>query len=293
MKVHLITNQMKFSALISFCLLLLAFNLLNAQDKGEKTTFTFKDTRIINGQSVETNQEGQLKFIISHRFGSVSGGIDEFFGLDQASIRLGLDYGIWDWLTIGVGRSSFEKTVDGFIKARVLHQRESNGSPLSITVLSSIATQTADFPEQDRENYFSSRLFYANQVMFARKFSDRFSLQLMPTLVHRNLVESADVNNDVISIGAATRFQLTKTISLQTEYYYTLPDQLAEQFHNSLSIGVDIETKGHVFQLNLSNSQGMIEKFFIGETRGQWSEGDIYFGFNISRDFQLKGRKYK
>lgn len=284
---------MNFKALIPFSLLLFTFNLLNAQEKGEKTTYTFKDTRIINGQSVESNQEGQLKFLISHRFGSISGGIDEFFGLDQASIRLGLDYGIWDWLTIGIGRSSFEKTVDGFIKARVLHQRESNGSPLSITVLSSIATQTADFPEQDRENYFSSRLFYANQVMFARKFSDRFSLQLMPTLVHRNLVESADVNNDVISIGAATRFQLTKTISLQTEYYYTLPDQLAEQFYNSLSIGVDIETKGHVFQLNFSNSQGMIEKFFIGETRGQWSEGDIYFGFNISRDFQLKGRKYK
>jgi len=284
---------MKLKGLFSFSLIFFTFNLLVAQEKGEKTTYTFKDTRIINGQSVETNQEGQLKFLISHRFGSVSGGIDEFFGLDQASIRLGLDYGIWDWLSIGIGRSSFEKTVDGFIKAKVLHQRESNGSPLSITVLSSIATQTADFPEQDRENYFSSRLFYANQVMFARKFSDRFSLQLMPTLVHRNLVESADVENDVISIGAATRFQLTKTISLQTEYYYTLPDQLAEQFHNSLSIGVDIETKGHVFQLNLSNSQGMIEKFFIGETRGQWSEGDIYFGFNISRDFQLKGRKYK
>jgi len=250
---------MNFKAFISFSLVLLSFNLLNAQEKGEKTTYTFKDTRIINGQSVEANQEGQLKFLISHRFGSISGGIDEFFGLDQASIRLGLDYGIWDWLTIGIGRSSFEKTVDGFIKARVLHQRESNGSPLSITVLSSIATQTADFPEQDRENYFSSRLFYANQVMFARKFSDRFSLQIMPTLVHRNLVESTDVSNDVFSIGAATRYQLTKTISLQTEYYYTC----------------------------------MIEKFFIGETRGQWSEGDIYFGFNISRDFQLKGRKYK
>lgn len=284
---------MKLKLLASICLFLLAQLSLNAQEKGEKTSFTFKDTRIINGQSVETNQDGQLKFIISHRFGSINGGIDEFFGLDQATIRLGLDYGVWDWLTIGIGRSSFEKTVDGFLKARVLHQRENNGAPLSITILSSIATQTADFPEQERENYFSSRLFYTNQLMLSRKFSDRFSLQLMPTLVHRNLVETADVENDVVSIGAATRFQLTKTISFQTEYYYTLPNQLAEEYYNSLSLGFDIETKGHVFQLNVSNSQGMIEKFFIGETRGQWSEGDIYFGFNISRDFQLKGRKYK
>jgi len=284
---------MKLKLLASICLFLLAQLSLNAQEKGEKTSFTFKDTRIINGQSVETNQDGQLKFIISHRFGSINGGIDGFFGLDQATIRLGLDYGVWDWLTIGIGRSSFEKTVDGFLKARVLHQRENNGAPLSITILSSIATQTADFPEQERENYFSSRLFYTNQLMLSRKFSDRFSLQLMPTLVHRNLVETADVENDVVSIGAATRFQLTKTISFQTEYYYTLPNQLAEEYYNSLSLGFDIETKGHVFQLNVSNSQGMIEKFFIGETRGQWSEGDIYFGFNISRDFQLKGRKYK
>lgn len=284
---------MKLKFFVFICLFSLVQLSLSAQEKGEKTSFTFKDTRIINGQSIETNQNGQLKFIISHRFGSINGGIDEFFGLDQATIRLGLDYGLWDWLTVGIGRSSFEKTVDGFLKARILHQREKDGAPLSITFLSSIATQTADFPEQERENYFSSRLFYTNQLMFARKFSDRFSLQLMPTLVHRNLVESADVANDVVSIGAATRFQLTKMISVQTEYYYTLPDQLAEQYHNSLSIGVDIETKGHVFQLNVSNSQGMIEKFFIGETRGQWSEGDIYFGFNISRDFQLKGRKYK
>lgn len=284
---------MKVKLFVFICLFSLVQLSLSAQEKGEKTSFTFKDTRIINGQSIETNQNGQLKFIISHRFGSINGGIDEFFGLDQATIRLGLDYGLWDWLTVGIGRSSFEKTVDGFFKARILHQREKDGAPLSITFLSSIATQTADFPEQERENYFSSRLFYTNQLMFARKFSDRFSLQLMPTLVHRNLVESADVANDVVSIGAATRYQLTKMISVQTEYYYTLPDQLAEQYHNSLSIGVDIETKGHVFQLNVSNSQGMIEKFFIGETRGQWSEGDIYFGFNISRDFQLKGRKYK
>ncbi len=279
--------------LFGFGFLYLSALVGQEKEKGELTAFTFKDTRIINGQSVETNQEGQLKFIISHRFGSISGGIDEFFGLDQATIRLGLDYGIWDWLTIGIGRSSYEKTVDGFVKARLIRQREENGSLVSLSFLSSIATQTADFPEQDRENYFSSRLFYTNQIMVARKFSERFSLQLMPTYVHRNLVESTEVENDVFSIGGATRYQLTKTISFQTEYYYTFPNQLSDEFYNSLSFGIDIETKGHVFQLNVSNSQGMIEKFFIGETRGNWADGDIHFGFNISRNFQLKGRKYK
>lgn len=280
---------------IAYLLLLqLLCILASAQEKGEKTAFTFKDTRIVNGQSVETNQEGQLKFIISHRFGSVNGGVKEFFGLDQATIRLGLDYGIKDWLTVGIGRSSFEKTVDGFVKARLLHQREGgSGSPLSLTILSSTAVQTIDFVEDNRENYFSSRLFYTHQALFARKFSDRLSLQLMPTFVHRNLVENTEVSNDVFALGGASRFQLTKMISFQAEYYYTLPDQLAEVYNNSLSLGFDIETKNHVFQLHVSNSQGMIEKFFIGETRGSWMDGDIYFGFNISRDFQLKGRKYK
>ena len=265
---------------------------LFSQEEATKTSFTFKDTRVVNGQSVEVSEKGQMKFIISHRFGNVSDGISEFFGLDQATIRLGLDYGVFDWLTIGVGRSSFEKTVDGFIKAKVIHQRENGKAPFSLTLFSSMAGRTIDF-DDERDEFFSSRLFYTYQAIFARKFSDRFSLQLMPTLVHRNLVINTSNNNDVISVGAATRYQLTKMISFQTEYYYTLPDQIDDVFSNSLSLGFDIETKNHVFQINFSNSRGMIEKFFIGETRAQWEDGDFFFGFNISRDFQVNGRKYK
>lgn len=279
-------------------LLLLVFILItlypsvHSQDKGEKTQFTFKDTRIVNGQSVETMDEGQMKFIISHRFGNVSGGLEEFFGLDQSTIRLGLDYGVYDWLTVGVGRSSFEKTVDGFLKAKVFHQRVDNHSPVSLTLLSSIAVRTIDF-DDERDEFFSSRLFYNFQAIVARKFSEQFSLQIMPTLIHRNLVNTASSNNDVIAIGAGTRYQLTKMISFQTEYYHTLPDQIDDVFTNSLSLGFDIETKNHVFQLNFSNSRGMIEKFFIGETRAKWEDGDFFFGFNITRDFQVKGKKYK
>jgi hypothetical protein len=283
---------MRRNFLLTF-FVLSSLHLALAQEKGAKTPLTFKDTRIVNGHSVETSHKGEMKFIISHRFGSIDGGVEEFFGLDQSTIRLGLDYGVWDWLTIGIGRSSFEKTVDGFIKARVLHQREGSGSPLSVTLLSSMAVRTLDFPDENREEYFSSRLFYGYQALLARKFSDRFSLQLMPTLVHRNLVENTEVENDVLAIGGASRFQLTKVVSFQAEYYYALPDQLSDEFTNSLSLGFDIETKHHVFQLHLSNSTGMTEKFFIGETRGSWEDGDIYFGFNITREFQLTGRKYK
>ena len=278
--------------LITIIVLFFTFQV-SAQEKGAKVGGTFKDTRVVNGQSVETNDEGQLKFIISHRFGDISEGASEFFGLDQSTIRLGLDYGIKSWLTIGIGRSSFEKTVDGFVKARIIHQREGVGSPVSLTALSTIAVQTIEFAEEDRENYFSSRLYYSNQLLVARKFSDRFSFQLMPTFVHRNLVVNSDVKNDVLAMGAASRYQLTKLVSFQAEYYYTLPDQVEDIYSNSLSLGFDIETKSHVFQLHVSNSKGMIEKFFIGETIGKWEDGNIFFGFNITRNFQIKGRKYK
>ena len=260
---------------------------------GEKVTQTFKDTRIVNGHSVEMNKEGQMKFIIAHRFGQVNGGIKELYGLDQSTIRLGFDYGILDWLTVGVGRSSFEKTVDGFIKARLMTQRTENGSPVSITFLSTSAIKTIEFADEDRENYFSSRLSYVQQLLIARKLSDRFSLQLMPTFLHQNLVATRDVENDVISIGGAGIYQLTKILSFKAEYYYTLPDQLPDLRTNALSLGFDIETKHHVFQLHVSNSRGMIEKFFIAETFGDWSKGDVMIGFNITRDFQVKGRKYK
>jgi len=95
----------------------------------------------------------------------------------------------------------------------------------------------------------------------------------------------------VINIGAAARYKLSKRVSLNAEYFYVLPDQLLETFTNSLSLGFDIETGGHVFQLHLSNSTGMFERAFITETVGQWGDGDIHFGFNISRVFTLRKRK--
>ncbi len=280
--------RVKLFILATIC----SFSLIG-QEKGEKVSQTFKDTRVVNGHSVETNQEGSMKFIIAHRFGEINGGIKELYGLDQSTIRLGFDYGIKDWLTIGIGRSSFEKTVDGFVKARLVHQREGVGAPISLTWMSSAAVKTLENTDPDRKDLQRTRWDYVNQLLISRKFSERFSLQLMPTHLHKNLVATKEDKNDIISIGGAGRLQLTKVISFKAEYYYTLEDQLHENRTNSLALGFDIETKHHVFQLHVGNSRGMIEKFFIAETIGKWDEGDIMFGFNITRDFQIKGRKYK
>jgi hypothetical protein len=268
-------------------------DLLNedAEPEINYATATFKSTRILNGHSIERMPSGQLDFRISHRFGRINSGIYEFFGLDQASIHFSLEYGILDWLMVGVGRGTYEKTYDGFVKFLVL--RQSSGArnmPVSVSVLSSVAATSLKWSDTSRVNYFSSRLSYVHQLLVARKLSPSFSVQLTPTFVHRNLVATEFDPNDLYAIGAGGRMKITKRISLNAEYYYLANprDFMSLKTYNPLSVGFDIETGGHVFQLIFTNSISMIEKGFIGETTGSWGNGDIHFGFNISRVFTLK-----
>jgi len=265
---------------------------------------TFKTTRLINGHSIETNSGKELLFLISHRFGRINGGASEFFGLDNATIRLGLEYGITDRLGVGVGRSSFEKLYDGFVKYKVLQQKSgAENFPVTVTLFASTAIKTLEWPEPERENYFSSRMYYTFQALVARKFSEGFSLQLSPTLVHRNLVDSLADANDVFALGIGARQKITGSLSVNAEYFYVIPGQISsrlngEEVQNALSIGLDLETGGHVFQLHMTNSRGMVEKLFVTESTGNWLDGDIHFGFNISRVFSLgssegKGEKKK
>lgn len=257
----------------------------------EYVTATFKGTRIINGHSIETPGKGSMLFLISHRFGTLNSGAYEFFGLDQATIRLGLEYGLNDRLAVGIGRSSLEKTYDGFVKYKAL--RQSSGPrpiPVSVTLLATTAVSTLKFqPEPERST--TSRFTYAYQALLARKFSSNLSVQFMPTLIHRNYVDLRRDENNVYAIGVAGRQKLTKRLALTAEYYYLLPGNTADDYRNSLALGFDIETGGHVFQLHFTNSQGMIEKFFVPQTTGSFFDGDIYFGFNISRAFQLRSQE--
>lgn len=270
-------------------ILLCSFHSVIAQN--ETPEKIFYDTRIINGHSVETSNAGIMKFIISHRFGTLNSGVYELFGLDNSTIRMGLDYGISNGLTIGIGRSSFNKNYDSYIKLRILTQGLKN-SPLSITAMSGMAIKTLRNLDTDREDIFTHRLSYNHSVMIARRINDRISLQLSPTLIHRNLVSLNSESNDVFVVHTAARFLASKTISLNMEYSYVLPNQLAAKYNNCLSLGIDIETKGHVFQFQISNSRGMIDQLFMTETTGKWTNGDIHYGFNITRDFKIKGRRY-
>lgn len=249
-------------------------------------TSTFKGTRILNGHSIENRKDKELEFIISHRFGRLNTGFKDLFGLDESNVRFSLEYGISDNLTFGIGRSSFEKTFDSFLKYSLLKQRKGENSfPVAISLFGSIAakTQAEEFPFEERT--FTENLSYVGQVLIARKFSQSFSFQLTPTYIHRNTVRDVADPHSIFAMGFGSRVKLSKRVSLNGEYYYAFDESVSINAKNSLAFGVDIETGGHVFQLIFSNARTMIEKGFIAETTGDFFGGDIHFGFNISRTF--------
>jgi hypothetical protein len=268
-------------------------DLLSKESKPEINfaSATFKATRIINGHSIERMQKNQLEFRISHRFGEFSSGAYNLYGLDFSQIHLSLEYGITNWLEVGLGRSNFEKTADGFVKFSIL--RQSTGArkmPIHLSYLFSTEVTGLKWSDASAVNYFSSRVSYVHQLLIARKFNDSFSLELNPTFVHRNLVSQAIEPNDLYALGVGARYKITKRTSLNAEYYYVYRKNgkyLDTPYYDPLSFGIDIETGGHVFQIMLTNCRAMREAGFIGKTTGNWLDRDFRLGFNISRTFSL------
>lgn len=266
---------------------LLMATVLSAQEDREKI---FRDTRIVNGHSTELIPKGTMKFIISHRFGVVKNGVQDLFGLDNSTIRIGLDYALNDNINIGIGRSSLQVHYDGYFKYRFLQQKKDGGMPISVAYYTNMAIKALVAPEMESLT-FANKISYTHQILIARKFSDFFSFQLSPSFVHRNYVADEISNNDVYSVGSAARFQISKVIALNLEYYYIPPGQLMEDLQSSVGLGVEFETKGHIFQLNFTNSEGLIAPLYIAETEGMIGNGDIHFGFNITRDFKVGARR--
>lgn len=257
---------------------------LDTEPTAHPVTATFKDTRVINMQSNETPGAGVLHFVIAHRFGRINEGAYSLWGLDNASMRMGFDYGLTDRWTLGVGRSTFQKTYEASIKGKLFLQKSDNSVPVSVTYYGVIMANGLRWQEPDRENLFSSRLSYVNQLIVTRKINDRTSLAVVPSLIHRNLVDITSKSHDQWTLGLGGRHKLTHRVSINSEYHF-LVNGLDEATTNSLSLGVDIETGGHVFQLHITNSQGMFERAFLTETTGRWLDGDLFFGFNLSRVF--------
>ncbi|THU39571.1 hypothetical protein FAM09_13800 [Niastella caeni] len=262
----------------------------NAPQK-EHVTNAFKSSRVLNGHSMEFIGKGELDIRILHRFGEINSGPNNLFGLDQANMRLGFDYGLLKNLTIGAGRSNVGKELDGFIKFRPVWQSTGPGSfPVSIVLVTGMTAQTQPMTDTTKINYFSNRLAFYNEIIIGRKFSERFSLQLSPVFVHRNLADLASEENDIYALGIGARLKLSKRMALVADYHYIAKGLDKNKYKDPFSLGFDIETGGHVFQLLFTNATGMNEKSFITNTTSNWGKGSIRFGFNLSRIFTLGKR---
>jgi opacity protein-like surface antigen len=255
-------------------------------NKTNYTTATFKSTRLITGHTIETLGKGILDVRILHRFAPINRGFYDFFGLDYASMRLGFDYGITNNIMVGIGRSAVNM-------------------PVTLTFVSTFATRS-DLARKDTLNNrilinFADRTSFSEQLIVSRKFSNNFSLQFMPIFIfNHNKIDSINTytkNKDNIvygqkrkntfALGFGGRLKVSKRVAINLEYYYQMPDAKPGIRFNSLSLGVDIETGGHIFQMHFTNANGMTEKSFITDTDDKWRDGYIRFGFNISRVFKV------
>jgi hypothetical protein len=260
--------------------------------KKERVTNAFKSTRIVNGHSMEFLAPGTMDFRILHRFGQIDKGYSNLFGLDQASMRMGFDFGILQNLMFGFGRSTYKKELDGFIKFAPIRQATGSGSfPVTIAMVAGMTYNTSPFTDTSIKNYNTSRIAYYFQTIIGRKFSEVISLQVTPTMVHNNLVLLKSQPNDVYSVGVGGRIKFSKRMAFTFDYFRRITGLEEGVTYDPLSVGIDIETGGHVFQLHFSNSTGMNERAFITETTNRWDKAEIRFGFNLSRVFQIKKKK--
>ncbi len=282
---------MKNRLLIIICaFFIFSSTKINAQDLVFQT---FKDTRIINSHSVETVPDRKLDFRIGHRFGNIKGGWESLYGLENAAdVLFGFEYGVSDELTIGVSRTkgagALGALVSPSIKYRILHQKDDNSMPISLTLMGVSTISTMKSTEGDAlTNFdkFAHRVSYTAQALIARKFSERFTLQIMPGYTHRNKVNFNDVNG-IFSVGAATRIQINKVFGIIADATFLLADRPAG-FYSPIGIGLEIDTGGHIFQINFTNATGIIENDYIPYTTSNWGDNEFRFGFTISRIFNL------
>ena len=269
------------NVLLIHVLILVSFFNSYAQET-DKIENTFKGTRFVNGQSANLVEKGELQLLIQHRFGDISGGLYQLFGLDQATMRLGFEYGIGDAVNAGIGRSTFLKTYDAFAKVRIVQQSVNFPFTAVISVEGSIPTIRDFFPEQ--QDNFSDK-FSGNAQLHLAKNVGKLGFQLSPGIVKTGYIMGPDANLLLFTSGLGGSLRISKKMAANLEYLLFFSDKIQKE--KALSFGVDIDTGGHLFQLILSNNQNMYTQALFTNTNGKWTDGKLFFGFNLIREFNI------
>lgn len=245
---------------------------------------SFEALKIINIESTKVAGKGDFYFLIAHRFGTIKNGIDDLFGLDAATIKFSFFYGISDKLQLGAARSEFHKTYDLNAKYKIAKQIE-DGFPFTITSFSSLGIDTF-LDKDDLPNLeFQHRLTYLSELLISKKFNDEFALQIAPIFIHENLVTNSKQDNNQFAVALAGSYKISKSISITGEFVPHLNRASNSDFNDVLSLGIDWQVGGHVFQLMFTNSQQLNDSHYVTNATGDWSDGDVFFGFNLYRVF--------
>jgi hypothetical protein len=244
----------------------------------------FKGLKVINFESTKLVAKGGFNFIVSHRFGTVKNGFENLFGLDEAVTHLNFVYGVSDHFNVSASRSSNQKIYEVATKFRLARQEEGK-TPFTLvgytSVLANTALDTDNLPKLD----FKHRLSYVAQLLISRKITNELSLIASPTFFHDNYVIDDTQKNSQYGLGLGGRYKLGSRWSVNMEYGMHLNRSATSLYNNPFSIGVDLETGGHIFQLHFTNSQSMNTNGVFGTSTGDWGDSDVYFGFNLARSF--------
>lgn len=279
---------MKNLFLLLFLFPLLTFSqedLLAGMDtpvRNEKVTSAFKALKIVNLESTKLAAKGDLYFVVAHRFGSVQDGFEGFYGLDNANTQIKFIYGLTNGINVSAARSEFAYD---FATKYTLVSQIKDGFPFAIAGFNSLSINNKLKESLYPNLKFETRLTYVAQLLISKKLSERLSLEVVPTFFHENFVEDVDQSNSQYAVGFGGRYKFAKRWSLNIDYAAHLNRSANSLYKNPLSIGFDLETGGHVFQMHFTSSQGIDEAGYLGKTTGDWTKGDVFFGFNLARVF--------
>jgi hypothetical protein len=271
---------------------------------------TFESIYIIDNQTVMVPYKNTFEFDIQHRFGLIDNGYEDFWGLFAPSnIRLGFGYTPVNNLMVGFGFTKQNLTWDFNAKYAILKQMTNGGSPISLTYFGNAAVDTRDkelFPNPE-EFQSTERWSFFHQLLLARKFSDKFSLQLGGSISHFNAVYPQldpatdtyqEIDNDHIALAMSARYKISGSTSVLLNYDQplTLRDPLDPEDEGSdpkpnLSLGIEFTTSAHAFQIFVGNFQSITPQrnnFY----NSNWGFGNDQFslwdpewliGFNMTR----------
>lgn len=255
-------------------------DMLGDDSNTSEMVYSFKGLQMVNLQSTKMPNSGDFYFVVSHRFGSLKDGIDTFFGLDNATTKIGFIYGIENWLSLGLSRHTLNKIYEGSLKYRLVNQNDE--APVTLVGYHTIQVNS----QLDRDAYpklsFENRLSYVSQLLISRAISHSLTVEVIGSYLYKNVYNPEIEHQKQFSVGGGGRLKLSKRLSLNAEYMYS---NLPSFYNNPLSLGLDIETGGHVFQLLFTNSHGVSESNYLTNAVGDWGKGDVYFGFNLYRVF--------